>query len=36
VDPDKIEARHQDGILTVTVPKAEKARPREIPVKAGR
>jgi HSP20 family protein len=33
VDPDKIEARHQDGILTVIVPKAEKARPREIVVK---
>jgi HSP20 family protein len=36
VDPDKIEARHQDGILTVIVPKAEKARPREIPVKTAK
>ncbi len=36
VDPDKIEARHQDGILTVLVPKAEKARPREIPVKTAK
>lgn len=34
VDVDKIEARHQDGILTVIVPKAEKARPREIPVRS--
>jgi HSP20 family protein len=34
VDSDKIEARHENGILTVTVPKIEKARPREIPVKA--
>ena len=34
VDADKIEARYENGILTVTVPKAEKARPREIPVKA--
>jgi HSP20 family protein len=34
VDPDKIEARYENGILTVTVPKIEKARPREIPVKA--
>jgi len=34
VDPDKIEARYENGILTVTVPKIEKARPREIAVKA--
>ena len=32
VDPDKISASFQNGILTVTVPKAERARPREIPV----
>jgi HSP20 family protein len=34
VDPDKIEARYENGILTVTVPKMEKARPREIPLNA--
>lgn len=33
VDPDKIQAGYQNGVLTVTVPKAEKARPREIQVK---
>ncbi len=34
VDPDHIQATHENGILTVTLPKAEKARPREIPVKS--
>ena len=33
VDPDKIAASYENGILTVTIPKAERARPREIPVK---
>jgi len=33
VDPDKIEAKYDGGILTVTLPKAERARPREISVK---
>jgi HSP20 family protein len=32
VDPDKIEARYENGILLVRIPKAERARPREIPV----
>lgn len=35
VDPEKIEARHENGILTITIPKAERARPREIPVSTG-
>jgi HSP20 family protein len=35
VDPEKISARYENGILTVTVPKSERARPREIPVNAG-
>jgi HSP20 family protein len=35
VDSDKVSASFQNGILTVTVPKAERARPREIPVRAG-
>jgi HSP20 family protein len=34
VDGDKISAEYRDGVLTVTVPKAERARPREIPVRA--
>jgi HSP20 family protein len=33
VDPERIQAGYENGILTVTVPKAERARPREIPVK---
>jgi HSP20 family protein len=33
VDPDKIAASYANGVLTVTIPKAERARPREIPVK---
>jgi HSP20 family protein len=35
VDPEKIEANYQNGILTVRIPKAERARPREIRVNAG-
>ena len=33
VDPEKIAANYANGVLTVTIPKAERARPREIPVK---
>jgi HSP20 family protein len=33
VDGEKISAEYENGILTVTVPKAERARPREIPVR---
>lgn len=33
VDPERIEASYSHGLLTVTIPKAERARPREIPVK---
>jgi len=33
VDGEKISADYRDGVLTVTVPKAERARPREIPVR---
>jgi len=32
VDPDRIEARFENGVLTVRIPKAERARPREIRV----
>jgi HSP20 family protein len=32
VDPDRIEARFEHGVLVVRIPKAERARPREIRV----
>jgi HSP20 family protein len=32
VDPDKIEARYENGVLYVAVTKAERAKPREIRV----
>lgn len=32
VDPDKIEARFEDGVLRLTVPKKEQALPRRISV----
>ncbi|MFL5403653.1 MAG: Hsp20/alpha crystallin family protein [Gemmatimonadales bacterium] len=32
VDPDQIEARFENGVLVVRIPKAERARPREIPL----
>ena len=34
-DPDKVKAAYKDGVLTVTVPKAEEVKPKEIEVKAG-
>lgn len=34
VDADKISAQYRDGLLTVTVPKAESAKPRRIKVNA--
>jgi HSP20 family protein len=32
VDANKVSAIYQDGILTVTLPKAEEAKPKQIPV----
>ena len=32
VDANKVSATYQDGILTVTLPKAEEAKPKQIPV----
>lgn len=35
LDSDRIEARYADGVLTVTIPVAEKAKPRRIDVATG-
>ncbi len=35
VKTDKIEAVYSDGVLTITLPKAEEAKPKAIPVKVG-
>ncbi|HEY2585751.1 MAG TPA: Hsp20/alpha crystallin family protein [Tepidisphaeraceae bacterium] len=32
INPDQVEAKLQDGILTVRLPKSESAKPRKIPV----
>ena len=34
VDPNKVTATYRDGILTVTMPKAEEAKPKQIRVNA--
>jgi HSP20 family protein len=33
VDASKVQAAYKDGILTVTLPKAEEAKPKQIEVK---
>lgn len=33
IDRDKIEARYEDGVLTVTIPKKEEAKPKQIEIK---
>jgi HSP20 family protein len=33
LDTERVEARYADGILTLTLPKAEEAKPRQIVVK---
>lgn len=35
VDYSKAEADYHDGVLTLTLPKSEQAKPRQIPVKSG-
>ncbi|HEY7636388.1 MAG TPA: Hsp20/alpha crystallin family protein [Gemmatimonadales bacterium] len=32
VDPENISAKYENGILRISIPKSERARPREIPV----
>ena len=34
VNPDRADANFENGILTLTLPKAEEARPKSIPIKA--
>ncbi len=34
VDDENIEARHADGVLTIKLPKSERAKPRKIDVKS--
>jgi HSP20 family protein len=35
VDANKVSATYQDGILTVTLPKAEEVKPKQIKVNVG-
>jgi HSP20 family protein len=35
IDADHVEATYEDGVLTLTLPKAEEAKPRLIPIKSG-
>jgi HSP20 family protein len=34
VDADKVQAKYEDGVLKLTLPKSEAARPRRIAVKS--
>jgi HSP20 family protein len=34
IDAERVEARYTDGILTLTLPKAEEAKPRQITVRS--
>jgi HSP20 family protein len=36
VQSDKIDAIYRDGVLEVSIPKAEEAKPREIPIKTAK
>ena len=34
VDAERVDARYANGVLTLTLPKAEQAKPRQIAVKS--
>jgi HSP20 family protein len=34
IDPEKVSATYEDGVLTPTLPKAAHAKPKQIPVHA--
>ena len=34
VDAERVDARYAEGLVTLTVPKAEQAKPRQITVKS--
>jgi HSP20 family protein len=33
IDPEKVEAKNANGVLTITLPKSEKTKPRQITIK---
>jgi len=35
LDPERIEARYENGVLTVSIPVAEKAKPRKVEISSG-
>ena len=35
LDPDRIEARYDNGVLTVSIPVAERAKPRKVDISSG-
>ena len=35
LDPERVEASYDNGVLTVTIPVAEQAKPRKIEVSSG-
>ncbi len=35
INADQIDATYQDGVLTLTLPKAEEAKPKRIPIQSG-
>ena len=35
IDPNRVEASYRNGLLLLTMPKSEEARPRQIPVRTG-